>query len=94
MFHLIPHIKSAYQIRSYVRMDIKRGRYLNLNPTEQTCNTVGFRQFIVAYNTYLHKMVILTKYNLVENLGPNPKKWELKLRTSRRCRIVRKDGFA
>ena len=41
-----------------------------LNPTEQTCNTVGFRQFIVAYNTYLHKMVILTKYNLVENLGP------------------------
>ena len=31
MFHLIPHIKSAYQIRSYVRMDIKRGMYLNLN---------------------------------------------------------------
>ena len=33
MFHLIPHIKSAYQIRSYVRMDIKRGNfmYLNLN---------------------------------------------------------------
>ena len=30
----------------------------------------GFRQFIVAYNTYLHEMVILTKYNLVENLGP------------------------
>ena len=28
MFHLIPHIKSAYQIRSYVRMDIKRGMYL------------------------------------------------------------------
>ena len=24
MFHLIPHIKSAYQIRSYVRMDIKK----------------------------------------------------------------------
>ena len=45
-------------------------RILVLNPTEQTCNTVGFRQFIVAYNTYLHKMVILTKYNLVENLGP------------------------
>ena len=31
MFHLIPYIKSAYQIRSYVRMDIKRGMYLNLN---------------------------------------------------------------
>ena len=42
----------------------------DLNPTEQTCNTIGFRQFIVAYDTYLHKMVILTKYNLVENLGP------------------------
>ena len=70
------------------------GINIHLNPTEQTCNTVGFRQFIVAYNTYLHKMVILTKYNLVENLGPNPKKWELKLRTSRRCRIVREDGFA
>ena len=28
MFHLIPHIKSAYQIRSYVRMDVKRGMYL------------------------------------------------------------------
>ena len=44
--------------------------HVHLNPTEQTCNTVGFRQFIVAYNTYLHRMVILTKYNLVENLGP------------------------
>ena len=31
MFHLIPHIKSAYQIRSYVRMDVKRGMYLSLN---------------------------------------------------------------
>ena len=31
MFHLIPHIKSAYQIRSYVRMDIKRGMYLICN---------------------------------------------------------------
>ena len=31
MFHLIPYIKSAYQIRSYVKMDIKRGMYLNLN---------------------------------------------------------------
>ena len=31
MFHFIPHIKSAYQIRSYVRMDIKRGMYFNLN---------------------------------------------------------------
>ena len=41
---------------------------------------VGFRQFIVGlYNTYLHKMVILTNYNLVENLGPNPKKCELKV---------------
>ena len=31
VFHLIPHIKSAYQIGSYVRMDIKRGMYFNLN---------------------------------------------------------------
>ena len=31
MFHLIPHIKSAYQIRSYARMDIKRGVYLISN---------------------------------------------------------------
>ena len=31
MFHLIPHIKSAYQIRSYVRMDIKRGMCLICN---------------------------------------------------------------
>ena len=31
MFYLIPHMKSAYQIRSYVRMDIKRGRYLICN---------------------------------------------------------------
>ena len=31
MFHLIPHIKSAYQIRSYERMDIKRGVYLICN---------------------------------------------------------------
>ena len=31
MFHLIPHIKSAYQIRSYVRMDIKRGMYFICN---------------------------------------------------------------
>ena len=31
MFHLIPHIKSAYQIRSYVRMDMKRGMYLICN---------------------------------------------------------------
>ena len=31
VFHLFPHIKSAYQIRSYVRMDIKREMYLNLN---------------------------------------------------------------
>ena len=43
---------------------------IRLNPTEQTCNTVGFRQFIVTYNTYLHKMVIPTNYNLAENLGP------------------------
>ena len=31
MFHLIPHIKSAYQIRGYARMDIKRGVYLISN---------------------------------------------------------------
>ena len=31
MFYLIPHIKSAYQNRSYVRMDIKRGMYLICN---------------------------------------------------------------
>ena len=31
MLHLTPHIKSAYQIRSYVRMDVKRGMYLSLN---------------------------------------------------------------
>ena len=31
MFHLIPHIKSAYQIRSYATMDIKRGVYLICN---------------------------------------------------------------
>ena len=31
MFYLIPHMKSAYQIRSYVKMDIKRGRYLICN---------------------------------------------------------------
>ena len=31
MFYLIPHIKPAYQIRSYVRMDIKRGMYLICN---------------------------------------------------------------
>ena len=28
MFHLIPHIKSAYKVRSYVRMDIKRGMHV------------------------------------------------------------------
>ena len=28
---LIPDIKSAYQIRSYVKMDIKRGMYLVCN---------------------------------------------------------------
>ena len=93
----VKELKNSFKIRTCMDKIYSNYSYMilfNLNPTEQTCNTVGFRQFIVAYNTYLDKMVILTKYNLVENLGPNPKKWELKLRTSRRCRIVRKDGFA
>ena len=31
MVQLIPHIKSAYRIRSYVKMDVKRGMYLVRN---------------------------------------------------------------